>query len=99
VKRNPPTLADFISNAARGAPAPAQPELARLWDGVSSYNTAEQARRSARRRPMLGRYIAELRLPEDRPLRLERTLKSSGHHTLWAEPSELLALVVRVEPV
>ena len=57
-----------------------------LWDGLSSYNTATQARRNARKRPSLGRYIAELRIPDDATVRVARTLNSPGHHTIWGDP-------------
>jgi hypothetical protein len=48
VKTDPPTLDDFTSRAARGAPPPLDPELARVHDGISTFNTAQQARRKAR---------------------------------------------------
>ena len=99
VRTDPPTIADFTSNAQRGLPPPQDPTLARLWDGLSSYNTAAQARRNARKRPTLGRYIAELRVPDVESVRVERTLNSPGHHTIWGDPADLLALVVNVEPV
>ncbi len=62
------------------------------------FSTLSQARRKRRTSPGLGNYIAVLRVPTDGSLRFERTLGGDGHHTLWAEPAVLLALVVSVEP-
>lgn len=98
VRTDPPTLDDFISNFARGRPLPDDPEDIRLWDGLSVYSTAAQARRQRRRSPILGRYIAVLRVPLDGTVRIERT-RGEGHHTLWGDPDALLSLVVAVEPL
>jgi hypothetical protein len=101
VRTDPPTLADFASNAARGLPLrDASPETRRLWDGLSVYATAAQARNKARQLPALGRYVARLDLPERAPVRVERTVpRSRGHHTLWGDPAVLLGCVVAVLPV
>src|ERR1044071_5984740 len=98
IVRNAEPVEDvFLSNRKKGLPAPSASDLARLWDGISCYNTAAQARRSALKRPALGGFIAELELPDSDEVRWERTLASAGHHTVWARPSVLLACVVRVE--
>ncbi len=47
---------------------------------------------------MLGRFVAELVLAEEGPIRAERTTREAGHHTLWGDPDELLRCVSRVEP-
>jgi len=55
--------------------------------------------------PMLGEFVTELHIPavtpEEQPQNLvyERTLRTPGHHTLWAAPALLLACVTRVAPV
>ena len=97
VRTNPSTLDDFLSNAARGRPKPTDPEDARVWDGLSVYSTAAQARRQRRRSPILGAFIAVLRVPLDGSVRVERT-RGAGHHTLWADAATLLALVIAIEP-
>ena len=97
-RSNPTTLDDFLSNAARGRPIPPDAEDARLWDGLSVYSTAAQARRQRRRSPALGSYIAVLRVPLDGSVRIERT-RGEGHHTIWADAAFLSSLVIAVEPI
>lgn len=97
-RTNPTTLDDFLSNAARGRPYPPDPEDARVWDGLSVYSTAAQARRQRRRSPVLGLFIAVLRVPLDGSIRIERT-RGEGHHTIWGDPEVLLSLVVAVVPI
>ena len=94
VKHNPPTPEDFMSYEALGIPVlDPSPETLRLRDGISVQATEAQARRKARGILGLGSYIARLEIPEDAPIRIERT-KGPGHHTLWGEPAELLRCVV-----
>ena len=97
VRTSPPALDDFVSHAARGRPVPDDPEDARVLDGISVYSTAAQARRKRRTSPVLGAWIAVLRVPLDGSVRVERT-RGEGHHTIWGEPAVLLALVVEVGP-
>lgn len=98
VLTNPPSLHDFTSNAAlRKTPQRPDPEVLRLWDGLSVFASEAQARRQARRLPFLGSYIAEMALPIN--ARCERTRPTPGHHTVWGNPAMLLACVVRVVPV
>ena len=98
VRTDPPTQDDFVSNAAEGRPPPADPDRRAVWDGLSVYSTEAQARRKRRASPILGPYIAVLRVPTDGSVRIERTLVGDGHHTIWGEPDRLLALVVAVIP-
>jgi hypothetical protein len=98
VRTNPPTIHDCVSNLALGKEIPVDPELAELWDGLSVQSTMAQARRRSRISPMLGRFVAVLRIPTDGSVRYERT-RGEGHHTRCGEPAELPALVVSVEPV
>jgi hypothetical protein len=49
-----PTRDDFVSNAARGRPAPTDNGLARLWNGLSMYELEEQARATATAYPRRG---------------------------------------------
>jgi hypothetical protein len=44
--------------------------------------------------PGIGRFVAEFWLPADSEV--ERTLKTAGHFTVWADPEVLLARVASV---
>ena len=100
VRSNPPTLDDFTSNEAKGRPLrDTAPETRRLWSGLSVNATEAQARRRAKQYPMLGRYIAAVRIPESGSIHWERTTSVPGHHTIWGAPSELLHCVASVVPV
>ena len=99
VQSDPATENDFLPYAARGGTVPTDPELRRLWHGISVYDTLDRAIRRARKQPHLGEYIAELQIPWGRSIRAERTGHRRGHHTLWGEPGALLACVNRVVPV
>jgi len=97
VRTDPPTAADFTSNHALGkVPRRPEPEVVRLWDGLSMYETEQQARVKATLRPALGRYIAAVAVMPAVGVRIERTTSSAGHHTVWGEAPRLLALVQRV---
>jgi hypothetical protein len=99
VRTNPPSEADFLSNEAKGLhPRDDDAETLRLWSGIPAFATLTQARRMARRVPSLGDFVAELSIPDDPAVRIERTL-GRGHHTLWGDANRLLTSVVRVEPV
>ena len=95
VQTDPPMRIDFTANVALGRGDPRDPEDARLWDGLSMYSTFNQARRKRRVSPMLGRYVAAVRVPLDGSIRIERT-RGEGHHTVWGDPDALLAMVVSV---
>ena len=99
VLTNPPTLVDFLSDEAQGRP-PRGETHRYLWDGISVYATAQQARNKAQDYPFLGQFIARLDIPDQASVRSERTLRRSrGHHTLWGDPAYLLRCVVAVIPV
>jgi hypothetical protein len=101
VRSNPPTILDFTSNAAQGRRIRAGlPRMYhRLWDGLSAYDRADAAHAKAMVSPMLGRYVAELRVPPGSPIRIEQTTGEASHHTLWGDPSDLLGCVVDVRAV
>lgn len=100
VETSPPTLRDFTSKAALGSRPPRDdPETVRLWSGLSVYSTAAQVKRTARRRPRLGGFVATLALPMDGSVAWERTLGSDGHHTVWGEPASLLDCVRSIDPL
>lgn len=99
VQANPPTLEDFTSHVALGkAPMSADPVRRRMAEGLSVYATFRQARRNARSFPGHGGFIAELVLPDDTPVTVERTGHQPGHHTIWGDPAALLRTVVSVVP-
>jgi hypothetical protein len=100
VKSDPPTLDDFRSGKELGRPLlNDRPETRLLWDGVSVYATEAQARRTARRYPQIGHYIAMLRVTQSSAVQWERTTQQDCHHTLWAEPEQIMRCVVAVVPV
>ena len=96
---NPPTEADFQSNAARSR-APRGVELTQpeLWTGLSVFDTEARARARAQQFPQLGTYIAALRITSVDPVTVKQTL-GSGHYTIWGRPEIILALVSNVVPV
>jgi hypothetical protein len=96
-RTNPTTLDDFTSNAAKGRPAPDDPERRAVWDGLSVYSTLAQARRKRRVSPAIGDFIAVMRVPLDGSVRIDRTLGGDGHHTIWGEPARLDSMVVSIE--
>lgn len=101
VHTNPPGWLDFASHRVKkGTPRADLPaELRRIWDGVSVYDTEERARRLAKRRRYLGRFIAEVQIIDGGPIRYEKTTDDPHHYTLWADPDEIWQSVVRVAPV
>jgi hypothetical protein len=100
VKTNPPTRSDFVSHYERGIPPPVRvPDAERLMRGLSVFNRADLARQQARRFPRLGRFVAEMDIPDDGSIPVERTGAAEGHHTVWGTPEELLARVTWVEKI
>ena len=100
-KSDPPTVADFLSNAARGRRIPADlpADLHRLWDGLSMYSSVDVAVRTALRAPYLGRFVATLDLDHAVSARWEQTTPNPWHYTVWGKPEELLKCVVSVNPI
>ena len=97
-----PTLDDFLSGEAEGdEPSSTEdPLVLRMWQGISVYATETQARKKAKA-SRLGDDTAELTVPVDGPISFQRTggSRARGHHTLWGEPTEIMARIVRVVPV
>jgi hypothetical protein len=73
----------------------------RLASGISVFRTMGQARKTARKRPpWLGRgFIARIAIPANAAIRIERTTKTAGHYTLWAEPDDILRWIDHIESV
>lgn len=88
VHTDPPEVADFLSNAAKGKrPRRPTPDVLRLWDGISVYDILRQARITAQTFPHLGRHIAILHVPDDGSVQFAQTLDpAKGHFTLWGDP-------------
>ena len=99
VRSAAPVLEDFTPAALKGGPRPSDPARLAVWDGLSVFSTLAQARRKQRTSPILGAYVAVLRVPTDGSVRFERTLGGDGHHTLWDNPASLMAMVVTIEPL
>ena len=97
VKSNPPTERDFWSHQALGFPL-LRAEDREIWTGISVQATEQQARQRAKI-PGLGSYIAKLVVADTSAIRVRRTTRRPGHHTLWGEPDELLAYAVCTIPV
>jgi hypothetical protein len=96
------TRDDFLSYVALGIPLmDDSPETRRLAEGISVNATLAQARNRARAVPSLRnlRFVAELLIPDDAPIKIERTGRARGHYTLWGDPDVLLGYVVAVYPV
>jgi hypothetical protein len=99
IQASEPTMVDFTSLEARGiAPRSDDPEIVRLNRGLSCWATEAQARRTARRFRHLGAHIADLQIPDDASVRIERT-RGPGHYTVWGFPAELMTYVSLVRSV
>jgi hypothetical protein len=91
------TLLDFTSLEAQGIPPRSEdPEVMRLHSGISCWATEAQARRAMRRYPSLGSHIVALQIPDDAPVKVERT-RGPGHHTVWGEPETIAGYAVPVD--
>lgn len=102
VQTDPPSLDDFVSNAAKGRVPPRSLTPARLRhrDGLSVFDAPDHGQQLARVRPTLGRYVATLRVPEGALVHSERTHPDTpGHFTVWGDPADMLNLVTQVVPV
>src|SRR5262245_56113836 len=92
VKGDPPTPTAFttLSGPGRALRPVASAGARRLWHGLSMMDTLERVRALRRRIPMLGASIAALDIPWRDRIRIERTLREPGHHTVWGDPDELV---------
>lgn len=100
VHHNPPTLDDFRSYEELGIPFKYRPsvEARRRWSGLSMEDDWEDLASTARERPSIGRFIAELHIPADMRVTIEQTGRPH-HFTVWGEARELLGTVTAVIPV
>lgn len=101
VSHNPPTTDDMRSYHELGIPLRSTtPEAQRRARGISLYNTLAQARKLGIGPPWHGSgYIAELQIPDDAQVTIERTGRQRGHYTLWGSPDDILEYITHVVPI
>ncbi len=97
MESDPPTESDFLSLTARGAQLGPDDD-AELFRGVSVQATEAQILKKARIVRVCAFY-AVIEIPFDSDIRIARTLRSPGHHTVWGDPKTLIRYVVAVRPV
>ncbi len=98
VASNPPTRDDFRSKEALGVECPDDETLARCWSGISCFATEVQLR-SHEKYFHAATAIAVIEVTDECDVRVERTTKSRGHHTVWGEPERILSLVIELIPL
>ena len=98
-----PTREDFLPDKDSGKPRQVTPDNAHLLEGFSAYDGEAAARRTARRFPRLGMYLAEMLITVESGILCEQTLNEGPpgrrHYTLKGTPEAALATVQRVLPV
>jgi hypothetical protein len=103
VVRSPsPMPDDFRSWLSQGRIPPQRDdaETLRIAAGVSCFETFEQAQQMALRFRRMGRFVAEIFIPDDGcAIEVARTNPTPGHHTVWASPAYLVSRIVSVTPV
>lgn len=101
VSQNPPTREDVSSYQELGIPLrSATPEALRRSRGISLFNTLAQARKLGIGPPWHGSgFIAELQIPDDAHVTIERTGRQRGHYTLWGSPDDILGYITHVVPI
>jgi hypothetical protein len=99
IKGPNPTRDDFLSDQARGNDPPAAPGKRRYWQGLSAFDSWENARAVARRVRSQGDHIAEVTIPASGAITYERWGRNPGHHTIWGDPDDLMARVTAIQPV
>jgi hypothetical protein len=68
------------------------------WDSCSVFATYDAAVAQARRRPSLGRFIAELFFLDGAHVTRD-SANATGHFNIWGDPAELLRYVRSVTPI
>ena len=94
-------LDDFLSIEELGLPLIRElsPVQAHRWMGLSMVDSLPNAIAQQQRSRRLGNNIAEVSLLETNQWMAERTGRSHGHWTVWAEAELLLRSVVAIIPV
>ena len=98
VVHNPPSDDDLRSYADLGQSLTRpQPELKRLMTGISVMGTLESAVRKANGKPwMSDAWIAEIVIPDDSLVVIEKTTRDPNHSTVWAPVEELRRMLGRI---
>lgn len=101
VNTNPPGLDDFKSYAELGQrPFRDNPDLNRLATGLSMFDTLDAARAKGMGKPWRSRgFVAELSLPDDDAITIEKTTRDPDQFAVWAEAATIQASVIRVFPI
>ena len=89
VRTSPATVSDFRSYRELGMPLFRDtPTNRRRWEGVSVYETFEQAVKQARQLEFkFGGFVAEVVIPDDNlSISMEPGRPQSGHRTVHSEP-------------
>lgn len=99
VKGSDALFESFVSNFASGKrPRRVERRSAVVHMGISMYELHTQAEQTARLFPVIGRYIAEMRLSGGTGFNLAPTAQV-GHWTVWGRPNQLVAAVADIYPV
>lgn len=101
VNTNSPGENDFKSYSGLGQrPFRDDPNLTRLATGLSMFGSLEAARAKGMGRPWGSRgYIAELHLPDDDRVIIQKTTRDPDHFTVWGDEALIRASVTRVVPI
>jgi hypothetical protein len=99
VRTRYPSWSDFLSNQVRDQPRRGVEITDPLeWAGVSTFDTLHEARVRAKAIPALGRYIAELRIPDPTSVLVVPSV-GPGHWSIVGGPGVLLGCVAQILPV
>lgn len=94
----PPAVGDFCSDADKGhPPRPEQQANPVLCRGISVFDTPAHLDQLRRRFPRFPPLTAELLIPNDAPVQIEKT-RGPGHWTIQGDPVVLLTYAVRLVP-
>ena len=96
VRDGRPREPDFLSHVALGRfPKSNSPQVRRSWEGVSVFDTYEQARANAEQYDWkIGEFVAELVIADDVPLTVDGPGRN-GHSNLYDIPASVLLSYVR----
>ena len=100
VRNQSPGVTAFASHAEMGDTPPLgiSPSALNDWDGVSVFETHDQAARHARKYTHLGRFIAELLIPDEAPISRD-VADRRGHFNLRGSGAAIFSCLVGVSPI
>lgn len=101
VNTDPPGRDDFRWYADLGQrPFRNDAFLMRVATGLSMFDTLDAARAKGMGKLWKSHgYVAELSLPDDDTVTIEKTAKDRNHFTVWADEELIRASVIRVVPI